>query len=94
MLIEETIHEEKLPEVDQAIDIYSVMAKFFNSIKYTEPVIFALPKDKFIEVQTKLHELSSGTPFFFNNKTKEFDAIFDSRLFTFIKIKEKDEPNK
>ena len=85
MLIEETIHEEKLPEVDTIIDIYSVIAKFFNGIKYEQPVVFPLAKDKFIEVQTKLHEHMTGTPFHYDDKVKEFDATFEGRLFTFIK---------
>lgn len=86
MLIEETIHEEKIPDVDPVVDIYSVIAKFLNSIKYKSPVIFPLSRDKFFEVQTKLHEISTGKPFNYDAKVKEFDATFEGRLFTFIKI--------
>lgn len=90
MLIEETVHEEKLPEVDQVVDIYSVIAKFLNSIKYKPPVIFPLSRDKFFELQGKLHEINTGKPFNYDPKVKEFDATFEGRLFTFIKIN--DEP--
>lgn len=89
MVIEEAIHEEPLPEVDKTIDIYSVISKFFNSIRYENPVVFPLPEAQFIELQTKLHELSTGTPFFYNPTIKEFDATFEGRMFTFIKY----EPN-
>jgi hypothetical protein len=85
MLIEETQHEEKLPKIDPVIDIYSVIAKFLNNINYKEPVIFPLTKDKFIEIQTKLHELTTGTKFYYNNMIHEFDGTFEGRLFTFIK---------
>lgn len=86
MLIEPATHEEKLPQVDPIIDIYSVIAKFLNGIKHTEPVIFPLERSKFIEVQTKLHEMNTGSQFFYNDRIKEFDAIFEGRLFTFKRI--------
>ena len=86
MLIEETIHEEELPKVDLEIDIYSVIAKFLNSMNYPGPVIFPLQKEQFIKIQTKLDELNNGGKFFYNDKIKEFDATFEGKLFTFIKI--------
>lgn len=86
MLIEPATHEEKLPKVDPVIDIYSVIAKFLNSVEYAEPVVFPLHKNKFIEIQTKLHEIMTGKPFFYNDSIREFDAIFEGRLFTFVKI--------
>ena len=93
MLIEETVHNE-LPEVDVVIDVYSVIAKFLNGMKYDQPVLFPLPRTKFIEVQTKLHELQNGNKFYFDDKIKEFDATFEGRLFTFIKLKDADkQPN-
>ncbi len=90
MLIEPATHEEKIPEVDQVVDIYSVIAKFLNSIKYKSPIIFPLTANKFFELQAKLHEINTGKPFNHNSKVKEFDATFEGRLFTFIKIN--DEP--
>lgn len=89
MLIEQGIEiddEDKLPEVDPVIDIYSVIAKFLNSMKYKQPVIFPLPTNKFIDVQTKLHEMNTGLNFHYNDNIREFDATFEGRLFTFIRI--------
>lgn len=85
MLIEEAVHEEKIPEVDQVIDIYSVIAKFLNSIEYNEPIMFLLETDKFYSVQSKLHEVTTGKPFHYDEKVTEFDGVFEGRLFTFIK---------
>ena len=86
MLIEETVHQEKLPEVDKIVDQYSVIAKFLNEFKYESPIIFPLQEHKFVELQIKLHELSTGQKFFPGPDIKEFDATFEGRLFTFIKI--------
>jgi hypothetical protein len=86
LLIEETIHQEEIPKVDQTIDIYSVIAKFLNSIKYDEPVVFPLSKTKFIELHVKLHELTTGSKFFPTDDIKEFEGTFEGRPFTFIKI--------
>lgn len=86
MLIEETIHEEKLPTVDPVIDVYSVIAKFLNRLNFEQPVVFPLRSDKFIEIQTKLHESTYGKQFHYNDSIMEFDATFEGRMFTFIKI--------
>jgi hypothetical protein len=86
MLIEAATHEEKLPEVDYVVDIYSVIAKFLNNIKYEAPIVFPLPKNKFMDLQAKLHQINTGKEFHYDGKVKEFDATFEGRLFTFIKI--------
>lgn len=93
MLIDEKIHEEELPKVDQIVDVYSIIAKFLNNIKYSEPIVFPLPVDKFIQLQTKLHEATTGQHFFYNDDTKEFDVTVEGRLFTFIKIVTNDKSN-
>ena len=88
LLIEAAPQKEDIPEVDQTIDIYSVIAKFLNRMEYNEPVVFPLEKSKFMELHIKLHELTTGKKFHPTDTIKEFEGIFEGRSFTFIKIKE------
>jgi len=92
-MVEASEHIEKLPEVDKTVDQYSIIAKFLNSIDYNSVVMFALPKDEFIDLHIKLHEMNTGTKFFPPDNIKEFEVQFEERLFTFVRLDEPDESN-
>jgi hypothetical protein len=86
LLIEEAIHQEELPKVDYVVDQYSIIAKFLNSIKYEEQVLFSLTPEKFRDLHMRIHEQTTGNRLFPSDDIKEFDVTFEGRLFIFLKL--------